>query len=1251
MLPNTPSKPRGPSKPMTPRHRVAAAASAGSLSHLYRNVATVPAEWQDRVDLTQPRPSRTNERVLHKSVRGGGRINRIADLSNFPPNAQPVLMKSTFDEIMAGFASEGQDFMSLSLCAEVAYNESLAVTAQLPYPNPLRTAVACHLLDRLTPSGPGSTSFSPLLASLKKDVFCSIYANTSPSTFTVAAAGGRAFDGSRSHARSDVGAEDVGVSRLLNQATYYQDYHAQLKRHAALQDDFDNQMLANEKQKVVLARVITRWQSMLVDRLFAAWRNYAAKRDGKIARRGAALVRAARRRSLADAFSRWRMHTRDEVETRLVDDLQAARNNAELLGYSAAGDRADRTADLTRLRAALAKADEDLMKLNDDLRGSQVALEQRELRLREMKEEKAFWRGLALRLLTRGAPTDRTMRLPEECVLSAFDQETASSDGADTADYVEWSPSLMGELVSGDSASSASTFSAASLQTQVTCAALGIRNLTDIVLPTSADELGKHNPFRGLLRVLPVSMQRAILAFETPTSLIGVPHHLLVLGWANSVIQRGSVVHERLVRLHVFKRERELSPPPSVPLDIANPTLGDVERMSQLVGARLLPVVGPARNLVTDMESGTFLLLLAEALGCFVPEDLAALGEGGAHVGSPATSPTRAGSDPALTALPHITADSAVPTRLLKAGVVPEQAREVLLDSLLFGAVAANPDVKVERALDAIFHRVLCQGSIASHGIDAYAVCTGRAALPLLEVLAATMRRCTSLAYDTASPTASSSVAFAAVHSSKHRRYFRLDDDPLSPDECRAAVHAMQAAVSGHVTSGDGATKEADEHVLVRQYLERLHAYEVKWSWISEACTQRAIVAAGQVAAAVTAAPNLDGEPHIMSGTQAPKGESDDQSPLAPLVDQSLFAKMVEKAIAQVKTMPAAKALGKAVDSDLAQQTLRLEAAEGAGMGRVCEALLGFGRQIEVVFRSYAHAGEGAASADAIPHTRFQQFLLDHSLYNPRHFPKKHAATLFESLLQHDDLERPTSPADESALQSRFTGAPLSMDKSLSVAPGDGSAVQLRAGGGGTDLSSTQFGAALVYIAAAAATMDVLHAVTQSISTYGAGSGKAPPDFTAVLVTKLRVLCGSLAPMASVSSLSTVQASIYHAEVQRALSKSNAALLKIFTLAAGQDDDPEMSREEFLKLMALARIDVPAAELERVYAFFARDDGDGPSMVYREFLEALVVLVQLVQPSPLTPLADRVRGFLRKKEGSFISTATAALTLRKVVKK
>jgi hypothetical protein len=425
----------------------------------------------------------------------------------------------------------------------------------------------------------------------------------------------------------------------------------------------------------------------------------------------------------------------------------------------------------------------------------------------------------------------------------------------------------------------------------------------------------------------------------------------------------------------------------------------------------------------------------------------------------------------------------------------------------------------------------------------------------------------------------------------------------------------------------------------------------------------------------------------VAPGTAAPTAGTPPPHSLAaaePLAwaDHRLIGAVCERAVQQVQQLPGVSQHGQRVlDAPVTKATLGA-ITEEEGLGAVCEALLAAAPTLDRVFTSYATSGGAAAAASSsrdvvqggggaaatlvLPNSRFQQFMSDHALYSQRHLPKKHAGSLFEALLAHELPGDERVEAESMSAASHRAGAgggdgggrgTPPMDESLAAAPNvlHGGGARGHGGGAGVSgLNSVRFGAALVYIATSAAVVDVVGACVQSLSAYGEGAGKPPPSLAGLAVAKLRTLIAALTPMAGTSSVSEVQAAIYHPDVQQALARSNASLLKVFMLAAGQDDDPEMSREEFLKLMSAGKIGppaVPAGELERVFDFFARDDGDGPSMVYRDMLEALVVVVQLVSPSPLTPLADRVRAFLRRREGSFLSAATVALSMRRAARK
>lgn len=1146
------------------------------------------------------------------------------DLSEFPAHAQPILVKNSFEEIMGRFHTEGEIFSSLSLCAEVAYNETLEVTRQLSAPNPLRTAVACYLLDRLTPSGPGSTSYSPLLAALKDDVFASIYANSAATpriTGDIAA--------TPEEQRS------AGVTHLLNNSTYYQDYHGEVRARKALQSEYDEQMLIAEKQKVVLSRVIDRWQLMLVDRLFTAWRTFASSRDPRLARSGAGLIRATNRRRLVEVFDRWREYTRDSVEERLLNEVRELRAELARAGDDADADRAELVADFEASRTACTSLEEQLLHVKDELRSAQVALEQRDIRIKELSAQKQWWRAAALRAIATSAPADRLLRLPEDVLINSFTPSVenggfAASRSTAVVETASDTTNTYFAAMNNDSSEQGSmaVHTAASLFFGSTDSGTGFERVED--LPQS-------NPFRGLLVSLPPSLQRAVTGFHSPAAVFGLPAELLIVGWVNYVA-RQSRLWDRLNSAHDAQRQRSKEGDATLGTDdVANTVLG-------LVCGAQVQQVSPARNLSGDMASGDILLLLAEALGCFVFDDVPVASASTSPSKSAQATPAKARARPADVTF----AAPSVGARIddIAAAEPTEAEAEALLDHLTGFAITATANAKVAVALDALFHRTMGIGVSTPCPVDVFAVCTGSAAPTLLAFLGALMKCYTALAFDvTRAPSSARSVAFVK---GRNRRMPRdasgtMLDVAYDAAQCREALRLLHGAAAGDIDGDCVLEADSDERDVVRHYLERLHLYEVKWGWIGAAVDDRVGVNARspQSEAAI--------------GASHAKLEHDldpSSSTVEELAANSTFvAAMLERARSQtLRLMSSSMAASARVRRDFSSEASLPEGVvdeptddHGEEIAALCETLLSRPHKLRDVFASY---GVAQGAGPRMDHGRFQQFLADHQLYSQRHLPKKHAASLYEALIELCSAARVWAP------MSTDDPASVSFDAAHGESPQDGGLTPPNASIGDADqhthdIGFQQWTAALVYVAASAAVYECQVAKTKVVSQYSAQSGKPPPAFLPTALQKLRTLLNALTTMSATSTIHEVRATMYTKDVQAVLAQYNQTLARIFSLAAGADSDPEMSLDEFMRVMSVTRLDaaVTVPVLHNIFKFFG---GPDESMMYRDFLEALVVVVQHVDPSPLTPLADRVKAFLRKRgEGAFLTTALGALTLRK----
>ena len=193
-------------------------------------------------------------------------------------------------------------------------------------------------------------------------------------------------------------------------------------------------------------------------------------------------------------------------------------------------------------------------------------------------------------------------------------------------------------------------------------------------------------------------------------------------------------------------------------------------------------------------------------------------------------------------------------------------------------------------------------------------------------------------------------------------------------------------------------------------------------------------------------------------------------------------------------------------------------------------------------------------------------------------------------------------------------------------------------GGGGVTaaISLAQWVATLVYIAVAQAVVPLMLITPAFILQ--ARLPPVPAQLRTTAQQKLLSLISNLVPMSGTSAMTEVLAVVYSPPVQAVLAEHNERLLRLFERAAGQDDDPEMSIAEFMVLMKDSHVEdaITSEACRKIFVYFtqqhsgaASTGGHGAAIVYREFLEVVVVLALQCEPLIITPTADRVRSFLR----------------------
>ena len=338
-----------------------------------------------------------------------------------PAELHAGVLQNVLREFVSTAGAESKEFASLTLLGEMTYQRLLQMTDHLPPLNPLRVAGAFHMRDKLTSVHLGQDR---LLTSLKTDVVNALFHDldeTDP----------------LEHFRrlSEGNSVQLGAGRQYRPA-----YFELLQQQQGIHNEFvaavKSKAASSWKQQAILKRVIARWQAMLVDRLFCAWRKYGAVRDRRCDAVVAVMKRKTRRIILRQYLGFWKNNTKRAIQADLGKRLNDMNTKRENDARRFKEDLLNARTESEDLRAQKQRLVDEVRRLEDDLLAARAKMEELHSKLDEEHAEKTRWKNLACSMVQSLMP--RTITDPEEVLFAA---QSAASAFISSVDGV--SPALL----------------------------------------------------------------------------------------------------------------------------------------------------------------------------------------------------------------------------------------------------------------------------------------------------------------------------------------------------------------------------------------------------------------------------------------------------------------------------------------------------------------------------------------------------------------------------------------------------------------------------------------------------------------------------------------------------------------------------------------------------------------------------------------------------------------------------------------
>jgi hypothetical protein len=269
---------------------------------------------------------------------------------------------------------------SIITSLSVAYSEMQQQTRELQYPNSIRTAFSCTVLDYILCSSPSVAVWKPLVDEIRKDIFSSIFLQENHSIF---------FDG-------DI--VDPSGHRFSSFPTHFSSARTLGAQLARLRNEVAFRNSVGKKETLITDQIIKRWQLMLLDRLFSFWRNYT-----KVAKKKEVCLQKCfgskkKRALVTKVFSAWSKHTLREKYYRteaLLVQLQTTKIEGEeklVMDFNKMADS------IEAINSEKNTLQEQYKHLQDDLVQAQATVDKLQQRLEQQKAVMSSWRECALQL-------------------------------------------------------------------------------------------------------------------------------------------------------------------------------------------------------------------------------------------------------------------------------------------------------------------------------------------------------------------------------------------------------------------------------------------------------------------------------------------------------------------------------------------------------------------------------------------------------------------------------------------------------------------------------------------------------------------------------------------------------------------------------------------------------------------------------------------------------------------------------------
>lgn len=352
------------------------------------------------------------------------------------PEVQPKLVAASLTELLRRPADQ---FHSKILEYEEAYATMLVMISNAAAPNPLRTAFSSAVLHTLIEE----SNFFPegarnLLRNIKNDLLCSVFLDTTSHDFETAT--GTIFSGCPSPSSSSA------ASSVFSKPQYATSIDNLRQECAAMKTVLHTKTTTTKNEARLMEAVVSRWQRMLVDRIFQSWRNFTKRRRAWVSRTDLHVVKRDHRTILRRCLVAWKAETAATKQAKFLRDTEARFEALQQNEASLVKEYSRVVAGVEKLQMEKRELQDFIRRQTEELTAAKLLVDQLNARLEQSRNATNNWKDAATYALRLIGPAGNALAVARGSVSASAGSRSNEGRHSEVAE-----PSQPGALVPSNS--------------------------------------------------------------------------------------------------------------------------------------------------------------------------------------------------------------------------------------------------------------------------------------------------------------------------------------------------------------------------------------------------------------------------------------------------------------------------------------------------------------------------------------------------------------------------------------------------------------------------------------------------------------------------------------------------------------------------------------------------------------------------------------------------------------------------------